>query len=234
MKTIKDEKKFINTSKQILSNMIKRIDELNSLNINNIDPSKTLVFSIDLNNGFAKNGLMSSNRVKGLINDTKETLFKLANKGIQVVAYIDTHTTNSIELESYPLHCLKGTNECEIVDEIKKIPNLIIKEKNSTNGFIAANPLDNNEMNYPNLKQEELDKIDTFIISGDCTDICIYQFTMTLKNYLNQNNRKANVIIPINLIDTFDSDQHNADFMNIVFANSMLDNGIILVKDIIE
>ncbi len=38
------------------------------------------------------------------------------------------------------------------------------------------------------LENLDFDNIDNIIIVGDCTDICIYQFAITLKSYFNQHN----------------------------------------------
>ena len=76
--------------------------------------------------------------------------------------------------------------------------------------------------------------IENVIIVGDCTDICIYQFAVTLKSYFNQNNIYKQIIVPMDLVDTYDIPKvHNAEIMNIVFFNSMIQNGIKVVKNII-
>lgn len=233
MKNIIDEQKFLKDSEKTMITMLEKINGLGTFNIESLDPLKTLALSIDVNNGFAKEGLLSSSRVKDLIPATRELLMYLANIGVQVVAYSDSHTDESIELENYVVHCKEGTSESEIVDELKCIPNLIVKPKNSTNGFVAFNPLNNKEMNYLNLTQDDLDNMEVIIITGDCTDICIYQFVMTLKAYLNQHNKKVQIVVPLNLVDTYNSPDHNADLMNVVFVNSMIDNGINVVKNIV-
>ncbi|MDU7905038.1 MAG: cysteine hydrolase, partial [Peptostreptococcaceae bacterium] len=70
-------------------------------------------------------------------------------------------------------------------------------------------------------------------VVGDCTDICIYQFVVTLKSYFNQNNIDKNIIVPMNLVDTYHIDNiHNAEIMNIVFLNSMIQNGVEVIKEI--
>lgn len=231
MKFIREEE-FINNSVSVLSNMYGDLRNLSNFNIEEVEPKKTLVFSIDVNNGFAREGAMSSPRVGELIEESARVLNELAARGVQVVAYTDTHTKNSPEFAMYPEHCLEGSSESEVVDEIKSIDNIVIKPKMSTNGFLAYNPLKQDEMNYENLTQEDLDSMDTFIVTGDCTDICIYQFVLSLKTYLDQCNRRGTVIVPIDLVDTFDAPFHNADFMNIVFLSSMAANGVKLVSKI--
>ena len=99
--------------------------------------------------------------------------------------------------------------------------NIKIVNKNSTNGFFALSNLDFNNT-------------DNIIIIGDCTDICVYQLAITLKSYFNQNNISKNIIVPMNLVDTYHVDNvHPAELLNIVFFNSMIQNGIKVVKEII-
>ncbi|EPZ56367.1 isochorismatase family domain protein [[Clostridium] sordellii ATCC 9714] len=55
----------------------------------------------------------------------------------------------------------------------------------------------------------------------------------TLKAYFNQNNIDKNIIVPMNLVDTYHIDNiHNAEIMNIVFLNSMIQNGVEVIKEI--
>ena len=74
---------------------------------------------------------------------------------------------------------------------------------------------------------------DTFIVTGCCTDICVYQCALALRTFFNQNNTKAEVIVPLSLVETYDGDFHNADLMNLVFLDSMASNGILLCDSII-
>ena len=46
---------------------------------------------------------------------------------------------------------------------------------------------------HPALKDSE---IDAYIITGCCSDICVLQFALTLKTYLNAQNIDKKVIVP--------------------------------------
>lgn len=203
---------------QYLKNNLKN---LSKENINNLNLDKTLLFIVDMNNGFAKSGALYSPRVENLINPIADFTNFLSNKVKKIIAFTDSHTKDSVELLSYPNHCFENDIESEIVDEIKSISNIDIIAKNSTNGFFALN-----NFNF--------DYIDNIIIVGDCTDICIYQLATTLKSYFNQNNINKNIIIPMNLVDTYDiPNVHSAELLNIVFLNSLIQNGINVVKEIL-
>ncbi|MBW4873505.1 MAG: cysteine hydrolase, partial [Paeniclostridium sp.] len=184
-------------------NMKFNLEKLKSKKINELNLSKTMLFIIDMNNGFAKKGALYSDRVEALINPITNLAKILEAKNCEIIAFTDSHNKDSIELRSYPTHCLENDYESKIVDEISTIKNLKVIPKNSTNGFFC-------------LEDKNFKNIDNIIVVGDCTDICIYQFVVTLKSYFNQNNIDKNIIVPMNLVDTYHIDNiHNAEIMNI-------------------
>ena len=203
-----------------LNSLKNNLDNLPIMNLSDLNLSNTDLFIVDINNGFAKGGALYSPRIENLINPIVNFAKSVSKDIKSIVAFTDYHTKESIELLSYPTHCIENTIECEIVDELKSIDNIKIVKKNSTNGFFALNNL-------------TFDNTDNIIIIGDCTDICIYQLAITLKSYFNQNNINKNIIVPINLVDTYNIDNvHPAELLNIVFLNSMIQNGIEVVKEI--
>lgn len=231
LKNIMNKKEFIKNGENILETIYDKLENLQILKKDELNPKKTMAFSIDINNGFAKKGALYSPRTEKLIPDTYKLLKELGTMGVTLLAYTDTHTSDSPELESYPEHCMLFSDESEVVDELKSIEGLTIKPKNSTNGFLSYNPLKRDT--FDNKTQNELDQMENFIITGVCTDICVYQFALSLKTYLNENNRKGRVIIPRNLVDTFDAPYHNAEFLNSIFLDSLINNGIEVVQKII-
>ena len=206
---------------KILSNyksLLNNLESLSSESIKNYDLDKTGLFIVDMNNGFAKEGALYSDRIKSLINPIHEFVKPLENKLNKIIAFTDTHEEDSVELLSYPAHCLADSDECKVVDELLDIKNLEIIQKNSTNGFFA---IDINTLN----------DIDNVVVVGDCTDICIYQFVVTLKAYFNEKNINKNIVVPMNLVDTYDIPfVHPGDLLNVVFLNSMVQNGVKLIK----
>lgn len=208
--------KIINDYKVLVNNL----ENLTIDNINNYDLSKTGLFIVDMNNGFAKEGPLSSPRVKDLISPISKFATDLSSKINTIVAFTDTHNKDAVELKSYPTHCLRGDKESQVVDELLHIKNMEILEKNSTNGFFV-------------LDMEKYKDLDNFIVVGCCTDICVYQFVLTLKTYFNQNNLDKKILVPMNLVETYHIDGiHNANISNTVFLNSMIQNGINVVKEI--
>ncbi len=142
---------------------------------------------------------------------------------IRKIAFADCHTKASPEFDAYPSHCMIDTTEGEIVDELKEIGGYTLIPKNSTNGFLEEA-----------FQQwfEENKHINTFIITGDCTDICVQQFAITLKTWFNMQNKKVRIIAPINAVETYDFSLHNGDLMNVMALYNMIINGIEVIASI--
>lgn len=218
---IKDHNAFVDNSKHNLENMINTLSCVKDVSCNEFDPEKTLLTIIDMNNGFAKEGALYSPRVEAIIPNIEALTLACVDKGVDIVALSDYHIEESPEFHSYPKHCMEGTKEVELVDELKRIKEIEVINKNSTNGFFKMLPrIENGDYN-------------TFIVTGCVTDICIYQFAITLKSYFNEHNKKVRIVIPIDCVDTFDiPNVHDAELMNIIYLNSLISNGIEVVKQI--
>ena len=121
--------KILNNYKVLVNNL----ENLYDLNINDYDLNKTGLFIVDMNNGFAKEGALSSPRVEKIIKPIADFGKSLCSKINTIVAFTDTHNKDAVELKSYPIHCLRGDKESEVVQEILAIDNMEILEKNSTN-----------------------------------------------------------------------------------------------------
>jgi len=206
----------------MLSEIKKYIDSQRALKISDFEADKTVLVIVDMINGFVNEGALASLRIRNIISSVSEIISKCHEKNIDIIAFADCHTENSAEFEGFPVHCLKDSSESEIIDEIKnEIPTVI--PKNSTNGFHA-----------PEFQRllEKNSQWENFIVCGDCTDICVHNFCITLKTYFNQADRKSRIIVPVNAVETYDSDIHNAEFMNLSALMIMETNGIELAKEI--
>ena len=59
------------------------------------------------------------------------------------------------------------------------------------------------------------------------------QLALTLKAYSNENKVDTRIIVPINLVDTFELGEHNGYLMNLMSLYMMKNSGIEVVKEII-
>ncbi len=217
MQEILDEKIYLTRAFDGLTSALETVNAAPNLSIDQLNAAKTVLFSVDMNNGFAKSGALYSSRIEATLSETARLIRCCNQNGIRVIGISDRHSAESLELTSYPPHCMEGTEEWKLAEELE-IPPESILYKNSTNGMFAG-----------------ADKIvaegySCFLITGCCTDICIYQLALSIKAWLNEHNRSARVIVPINLVETYDAPWHNADLMNAVFLHSMTQNGVEIVS----
>lgn len=209
---------------------IHSLNEINSLleklpviRLEDLESEKSALIIVDMINGFIREGPMMSERVEAIIPEIVELSKKCDELKIQKIAFADNHTDASPEFDSYPRHCLKGTSESEIVDEIKAAGGYVLIPKNSTNGF-----LEEAFQKWLNTN----DQTDTFIITGCCTDICVQQVAITLKTWFNKNNRNSRIIVPVNAVETYDLGPHDAELTNTMALYNMLINGVEVVKEV--
>jgi nicotinamidase-related amidase len=212
---------FLQRSRETLGEIYDMLTKLPALAMGELQADKTALVIVDMINGFAREGALKSPRVEELIPEIVKLSKMCDELRIAKIAFADCHTAHSPEFAAYPVHCIAGTFESEIVDEIKEIGGYDLMPKNSTNGFIEE------EFQRWLVKNEE---INNFIITGDCTDLCVQQFAITLKTWFNMQNRKSRVIVPLNAVDTYDFGTHNGDLMNVTAIFNMITNGIEVVK----
>ncbi len=194
------------------------------LGISSLDPAKTEMIVVDIVNGFVRQGAMASPLVEDIIPPTASLMDKCSEKHIPIVALADCHSESCAEFSAFPPHCIENTAESELVDEIKAKGGYLLIKKNSTNGF------------HEDKLREHLHSspANTFIVTGDCTDICVLQLCLSVKTYFTQKNEACRIIIPINCVETYDAPYHDADLMNIAAYKIMKDSGIEFVSEITE
>ncbi len=202
------------------------------------DPDRVAVFAVDVTSGFCSEGPLSSDRV-GRIVEPISRLFQRAHElGVRhFILPQDTHSEDAVEFGSFPAHCLRGTSESDTVPELRKLPHAgLFKtiEKDTISSSINTELdawLDSNP------------QVSTFLVTGDCTDLCVYQLAMHLRLRANALKlRDARVILPANSVDTFDlpvnvaneigAMPHHGDLLHLVFLYSMAQNGIEIVSEV--
>ena len=75
-------------------------------------------------------------------------------------------------------------------------------------------------------------KLKQIIITGCCTDICILNFAIALRNFLDELNIDIEIIVPINAVETYHIPSiHDRQEYNERAYKVMEDGGITLVKE---
>lgn len=204
--------------------MIAHLSGLESMKISQFDKKRTALVVIDVVNGFVREGAMKSERIEEIVSPVLNTVEAFRNNSMKIIAFADCHSENSSELTHFPKHCLADTSESEIIDEIKNAGGYILINKNSVNGFFAPD--------FEKFMNENPD-INTYVVCGDCTDICVMNFCLTLKAYYDQQNKPSEIIVPIDSVETYDDcATHNGDLMNIVALEMMNTAGIKIINSV--
>lgn len=215
------------------------LDNLPSLSVLDVfkDPGSCAVLSVDVINGFCSQGPLASPRVARIVGPVV-ALFQAAwDQGVRnFVLAQDTHDPQAVEFESWPDHCVRGTQESEAVDALKALPfysQISTIPKNSIHAAMnTALPA----------WMEERPNLETFVVVGDCTDLCTYQLAMHLRLYANAHQCRRRVIVPADCVDTYDlpleialksgSIPHPAEILHPLFLQHMALNGVEVVKTI--
>ena len=189
--------------------------------------SKAL-YMIDMNNGFVNFGNMANPKYNELVNEQLKLINKFRKENQLVNFVLEGHTTDSIEFDSYPSHCVLGTKEAELIPEFideQNKENTRTYYKNSINGMLNRNLQDD-------IKSQ--DNLNEIVIGGVCADLCVMDFARTFSRYLDEINRRAKIFVVENTIDTYDSLEHNREEWMDIAKKVMTQAGIIMVPNIEE
>lgn len=201
------------------------------------DPARTALLSVDVINGFCHFGPLASPRVKGIIAPIVRLMERAHAAGVRhFLLTQDTHEADAVEFGQYPPHCVRGTAESDAVPEFKALPfytDMLTFPKNSIHSalntgleaWLAAHP-----------------EVATFIVVGDCTDLCTYQLAMHLRLRANAHQLRQRVVLPADCVNTYDlpvetaqpigAVPHDGDLLHLIFLYSMMLNGVEIVRTI--
>lgn len=186
-----------------------------------LEELKSLLIIVDMVNGFVREGMMADKYIEHIIPE-QIRLIKDLQKDEGLAFIKDTHKPGCKEFDRYPVHCVEGTRESELVDELKPYEkDALVYKKNSTSTIYAPNFIEDINM-MKNLKQ--------IIIAGCCTDICDLNLAVPLQNYFDEMDRRVNIIVLTNAVETYDAPNHNRDEYNAMAFKIMNQAGIQLVK----
>ena len=186
------------------------------------------LYMIDMNNGFVNFGNMANPKYNELVNEQLKLINKFRKENQLVNFVLEGHTTDSIEFDSYPSHCVLGTKEAELIPEFideQNKENTRTYYKNSINGMLNRNLQDD-------IKNQ--DNLNEIVIGGVCADLCVMDFARTFSRYLDEINRRAKIFVVENTIDTYDSLNHNREEWMDISKKVMTQAGIIMVPNIEE
>ncbi|MDE3088591.1 MAG: cysteine hydrolase [Chloroflexota bacterium] len=200
-------------------------------------PARTALCAIDMLNGFCYEGTLSSPRSAACVQPIVSLFQRAYELGVRnFVSIQEWHSEHAEEFKAYGEHCVRGTREAELVRELASLPfarTIEVVHKNSLHTIVETTLqqwLDNHSL------------VDTFIITGVCTDLCTYDLALDLKLRANSRDIPRRVIVPANCVNTFDLPvdaarkigvlPHAGDLAHAYFLYMMALNKIEVVKEI--
>ena len=194
--------------------------------IKNLQIYKKCLIVVDMVNGFVREGGLHDEAIAKIIPRQIELIKENQEEKGLTIFIKDTHDEDSVEFKRFAAtkHCVRGTSEAELVDELKVYEgreSTISIEKNSTS-----------YMEAPKFREliKELINLKEVDIVGCCTDICDFNGTMALANYFDEWNRDVEIKVHQDAVATYAQDVRQ----NYVDAAYLLmeQQGIQLVKKI--
>ncbi|MEK6590247.1 MAG: isochorismatase family cysteine hydrolase [Nitrospinota bacterium] len=153
--------------------------------------SKEVIIIVDMLKGFLEKGypLYCGGDARTIIPNVVSLLNE--KRGAELIYVCDNHAEDDEEFKMFPRHCIRGTVESELIDELKPFKGMVIP-KTRYSGFYNT-PLEN--------VLKELNP-DVVTVVGVCTDICVMHTVADLRN------RDYHVVVPVNCVASFDEDSH--------------------------
>ena len=153
------------------------------------------ILVVDMLKGFLEPGhnLYCGDGCREIIPNVKRLLERERQQGSVILFICDNHDPDDLEFQMFPQHCVKGTEEAQVIPELAEFvtgDNVI--PKNRYSGFFNTNL-------EQRLKDQNAEKV---VVCGVCTDICV------LHTAADARNRDYPVEVPTDCVATFDPDAH--------------------------
>jgi len=188
-----------------------------------LESAKRMLVVVDLVKGFVTEGNMADPKIQNIVPESKRLVQEFIQNDDPVLFIKDCHEKNAAEFNRFPVHCVKGTREAEMVDELKSFENeVIVFEKNSTSAMFAKNFVNT---------IDQMEKLEEVVIIGCCTDICVMNLAIPLRNYFDEVNRDIKIVVPKNAVETYDAPYHAKDEYNVMAFKFMIQAGIEVVNN---
>ncbi len=153
-----------------------------------------VVLVVDMVVGFLEPGrnLYSGDDARAIIPNVQRLIEREQSTGSTVIFVCDTHDPDDLEFQMFPVHCVRGTDECELVPELRGYCGDILRKRRYSAFF--ETDLDR--------RLTEL-KPDKIIVCGVCTDICVMHTTADARN------RDYPVEVPTDCVASFNTQAHD-------------------------
>ena len=151
------------------------------------------VLVVDMLVGFLEAGhnLYCGDDARNIIPNVQRKIEEEQARGSRVFFICDTHDPDDLEFQMFPVHCVRGTAESEVIPELSGYEGDIIRKRR----YSAFFETDLEEL-LAELKPEKV------IICGVCTDICVMHTAADARN------RDYPVEVATDCVATFDPEAH--------------------------
>jgi nicotinamidase/pyrazinamidase len=152
-----------------------------------------VVLVVDMLIGFMEPGknLYCGDEARQIIPNIKRLIESEQAAGSSIIFIADTHHPDDLEFEMFPVHCVRGTEECEVIPELADYVTVTLRKRRYS-AFYETDL----EKRLKTLNPEKI------ILVGVCTDICVMHTTADARN------RDYAVEVPTDCVASFDSDAH--------------------------
>ena len=152
-----------------------------------------VVLVVDMVVGFMEPGhnLYCGDESREIIPRVRDLIEREQANGGNVIFICDTHDPDDLEFQMFPVHCVRGTEEAEVITELRDYEGETIRKRRYSAFF--ETDLDD--------RLAELDP-DKVIVCGVCTDICVMHTAADARN------RDYAVDVPTDCVASFDPDAH--------------------------
>ncbi|MFZ2970805.1 MAG: isochorismatase family cysteine hydrolase [Minisyncoccia bacterium] len=142
---------------------------------------KNLVIVVDMLDGFIKKGNLANPSAGRMIPNIKELLRRKKKEGWEILFLADNHKKGDLEFEMFPEHCISGTDETNVVEELREFV--------TSDNYIG-------KTRYSGLFKTRLEKILDFLKPGEIVVVGIYADICVLYTTADLRNRDYQVTIP--------------------------------------
>ena len=153
-----------------------------------------VVIVVDMLDGFLEPGrnLYCGDEARKIIPNVQRLIEREQARGSRIIFIADTHDPDDLEFQMFPVHCVRGTHEAELIPELSGYQGDMIRKRRYSAFF--ETDLD-----------ERLAALDPekVIICGVCTDICVMHTASDARN------RDYTVEIPVDCVASFDPQAHS-------------------------
>ena len=154
------------------------------------------VLVIDMVRGFLEPGhnLYCGDDARKIVPKVFELLMRETEAGSRILFISDHHDPDDLEFQIFPVHCVKGTHEPDVIPELSQfVTDDNVVPKNRYSGFFNTDLAQRLERLQP----------DKLVVCGVCTDICVLHTTSEARN------RDYPVEVPANCVASFNHDAHD-------------------------